>query len=168
MKKILMILLVVSFSRGYCYSQARDSFGVHVTYFLSTTCKICQFYSIEMRDIYKEYSARGIEFEGLFPGKLENDSTLQSFKELYQIPFTLKTDDDKHVEWNATITPEVFVTNSAGDILYYGRIDDAYFSVGKRRARIKHHELRDVLDALMKEEALSTQHVPAVGCIIEK
>ncbi len=151
-----------------CYSQSERKEHYTVSYFLSSTCKICQFYSLEIKAIYQEYYKEGIEFTGLFPGKLESDSTLLSYKELYQIPFDLKLDSEKHVKWNATITPEVFVTNSAGDILYYGRIDDAYFSVGKRRARIKHHELRDVLDALMKEEALSTQHVPAVGCIIEK
>lgn len=168
MKRILLLLLVVFFSKVYCQAQATDSLGVRVSYFLSSTCKICQFYSLEIKAIYQEYHKKGIEFTGLFPGKLESDSSLKSFKELYQIPFDLKLDNEKHVKWNATITPEVFVTNSSGEILYHGRIDDAYFSVGKRRARVKNRELRNVLDALSQGLAVRASHVPAIGCIIEK
>ncbi len=162
--KLLSVFLLLFCISAFSQEKAKYS----VSYFLSSTCKICQFYSIELREIYADYHEQGFEFVGLFPGKLESDSSLKLFKELYQIPFDLKLDSEKHVNWNATITPEVFVTNSAGDILYHGRIDDAYFSVGKRRARVKNRELRNVLDALTQGLAVPALHVPAVGCIIEK
>lgn len=161
--KLLSVFFLLGIS-GFSQEKAKYS----VSYFLSSTCKICQFYSIEMREIYRDYHKLGFDFVGLFPGKLESDSSLQSFKELYQIPFDLKLDSEKHVKWNATITPEVFVTDSAGEILYHGRIDDAYFSLGKRRARVKNRELRNVLDSLTQGLAVPASHVPAVGCIIEK
>ena len=168
MRRLLFCIVVMTHMSVVCYSQETSMSNYRVTYFLSSTCKICQFYSIELREIYKDYNQFGFEFVGLFPGKLETDSTLQSFKELYQLPFPVSLDTTKHVDWKATITPEVFVTDEQGAIIYYGRIDDAYFSVGKRRARVKHRELRDVLDSLYHTGNTSIRHEPAVGCIIEK
>lgn len=166
---VLALILVCFVSLQSIAQSHADGKEINVTYFLSSTCKICQFYSIELNGLYQDYASKGIHFRGLFPGKLETDSTVTEFGKVYSLPFPLKIDKyEEHRSLNATITPEVFVTNKSGEILYHGRIDDAYFSVGKRRARVKNHELRNVLDVLLKGEVVPALHVPAVGCIIEK
>lgn len=164
---VLIICCLVSLE---CKAQSHaDNKEINVTYFLSSTCKICQFYSIELNSLNQDYASKGINFRGLFPGRLETDSTVAEFGKVYSLPFPLKTDKyEEHRSLNATITPEVFVTNSGGEVFYHGRIDDAYFSVGKRRATVKNHELRNVLDLLLQGEEVTSLHVPAVGCIIEK
>lgn len=171
MKRLSVFALVIGCVlslQGIAQSQA-DKKEINVIYFLSSTCKICQFYSIELNSLYQDYASKGIHFRGLFPGRLETDSTVAEFGRVYSLPFPLKIDKyEEHRSLNATITPEVFVTNRSGEVLYHGRIDDAYFSVGKRRARVKNHELRNVLDVLLTGEEAPSLHVPAVGCIIEK
>lgn len=169
-RAIVFVLIAFLFVTSSIKGQGlKDNGPYTVTYFLSSTCKICQFYSIELNSLYQDYASKGIDFRGLFPGRLETDSTVAAFGQVYGLPFRLEVDkQDEHRSLNATITPEVFITNTSGEVLYHGRIDDAYFSVGKRRARVKYHELRNALDALLSNQAVAEKYVPAVGCIIEK
>lgn len=140
---------------------------VEVIYFLSPTCKICQFYSLEMRALYQEYQAQGVHFSAFAPGRFVTDSALTAYQHDYQLPFPVVKDDLLHRQLNATVTPEVFVLFQ-DQLVYYGRIDDSFVRVGKRRTHVKNHELRDALEALLHEKPLQIHNAPAVGCIIEK
>jgi len=139
---------------------------IEVVYFISPTCKICQFYALEMRQLVADYGLE-VEFKAYAVGALLTDSAVQSFKSDYQIPFPVIMDDIKHRELNATITPEVFVIDNTG-VVYHGRIDDSFVRVGKRRAHVKNRELRSVLDLILAGKQVVVSHTPAVGCIIEK
>lgn len=140
---------------------------VRVTYFLSTTCKICQYYTLTLREIEKEFGQNNIQFRALFPGQLESEETLNEFKSLYQIPFSCELDSTEHFRINATVTPEVFVEMN-GQVIYFGRIDDSYVAIGQRRYKTKNHELRDVLNNILANKPIATIFVQPVGCIIEK
>jgi hypothetical protein len=72
-----------------------------------------------------------------------------------------------HRRLNATVTPEVFVIHN-DSVMYHGRIDDSFVRVGKRRAHVKNRELRNALDRILQGGMVEINHVPAVGCIIEK
>jgi hypothetical protein len=101
-------------------------------------------------------------------GPLLTDSTVRAFREEYAIPFSVERDDSLHRLLNATVTPEVFVLNNKS-VFYHGRIDDSFVRVGKRRAHVKNRELRNALDHLLANGApITANHVPAIGCIIEK
>ncbi len=140
---------------------------VQVYYFLSTTCKICQGYALEMREIYNVYSPQGVEFYALYPGELENDSTVLNFHSKYKLPFLGSKDSVLHYRWQATVTPEVFlIVNDT--MVYHGRIDDSYVGVGKRRFKSQHHELKVNIGNVLENKEIITTFVQPVGCIIEK
>ena len=138
-----------------------------MTYFLSSTCKICQYYILTLREFEKEYASQGIIFRALFPGPLESEKSLSEFKSLYQIPFPCEVDSSDHIRYGATVTPEVFV-EIAGQIIYHGRIDDSYAAIGQRRFKTKNHELRDILNNVLENKPIDVTFVQPVGCIIEK
>jgi len=140
---------------------------IEVIFFLSPTCKICQFYSLEMRDLYQEYSPQRIEFKAFSPKGFVTDSALVAFVQNYQLPFEVLKDDVMHRQLGATLTPEVFVIYR-DQTVYHGRIDDSFVRVGKRRTLTKNRELRAALDALLNGRTIEIDHAPAVGCIIEK
>ena len=140
---------------------------VEVIYFLSPTCKICQFYSLEMRALHAEFAPQGARFRAFAPGNFVTDSALVAFERNYQLPFAVVKDDFLHRQINATVTPEVFVLYQE-ELVYYGRIDDTFVRVGKRRTHVKNRELRDALEALVHDKPIAVHHMPAVGCIIEK
>jgi hypothetical protein len=141
---------------------------LNVVYFLSPTCPICKFYTIEMKSIVKDYADYGVVFSACAVGPLLTDSAVVAFQSEYQLPFQVQRDDSLHRVLNATVTPEVFVLRD-DVVLYHGRIDDSYVRVGKRRAHVKNKELRHALDSVLKTGApIFNTHVPAIGCIIEK
>lgn len=66
----------------------------------------------------------------------------------------------------AKITPEVFVLDGAGKVLYRGRINDLYLGPMKRQREIKTHDLRDALEAIKAGTPVATPRHEAVGCRI--
>ena len=162
MKNVLAGILLILFSSSFMTVPE-----VRVTYFLSTTCKICQYYSLTLREIEKEFGQKNIQFRALFPGQLESEKSLTDFKSLYEIPFSCELDSTQHFLLNATVTPEVYVELN-GQIIYHGRIDDSYAAIGQRRYKTKNHELLDVLNNLLTNKPITTTFVQPVGCIIEK
>jgi hypothetical protein len=120
-----------------------------------------------MRELHQEYGNQQIEFVGMFPGALESDSTILKFKNKYMIPFNLTKDSLEHVRLGATITPEVVVERN-GKLIYMGRIDDSFESVGKKRSVVNSYELKYVLSEVVNGRTPEYHTVPAIGCIIEK
>jgi hypothetical protein len=68
---------------------------------------------------------------------------------------------------DAKVTPEAFVYTPSG-LVYHGRIDDLYVSIGKSRQQALHHDLRDALDAALAGRHVATPETSAIGCFIER
>ncbi|MFL5764475.1 MAG: redoxin family protein [Bacteroidia bacterium] len=141
---------------------------VTVYVFLSESCPICQSYTITLKDLYRKYHPKNVNFIGVFPNYDSDPDSVAAFRKKYNIPFGLVTDKNgaltKH--FKATITPEVFVENSGRLVLYSGRIDDAFYSLGKRRNVVSTHDLDDALNAITAGQKLKPQNTEAVGCLI--
>jgi peroxiredoxin len=141
---------------------------VTVYIFLSESCPICQSYTVTLNELYKKYHAKNIDFIGVFPDYDSNRDSLIAFRKKYSIPFGLVTDKKGALttHFNATITPEVFVENSEKEILYSGRIDDAFVAPGKRRNIISSNDLDDALNAIATHKEITARRTEAVGCLI--
>jgi hypothetical protein len=63
-------------------------------------------------------------------------------------------------------TPETVVFSRQGDIIYQGRIDDAYVDVGKRRTVVTSHDLHDALEAFIAGRPVDRPRTEPVGCFI--
>ena len=136
--------------------------------FLSESCPICQSYTLTLKDLYKKYKDRSVNFIGLFPNYYADADSIAAFKKTYSIPFPLAVDSSAVLakKLQATITPEVFVVNDRQEILYSGRIDDLFYKVGKRRTMVGSHDLDQALSSLISGQPPKTARTPAVGCII--
>ena len=64
----------------------------------------------------------------------------------------------------AKVTPESFVIDENGKIRYHGRIDDQFVARRKRNANPSASELKDAIVAVLTGQAVTTEHVEAVGC----
>ncbi len=51
-------------------------------------------------------------------------------------------------------------------MLYRGRIDNVYASLGKRRAEATEKDLRKALDEVLSGKPVSTPQTKAIGCYI--
>jgi hypothetical protein len=66
----------------------------------------------------------------------------------------------------ATITPEAVVVDPQGRVLYRGRIDDRYVSLGVERPIATRHDLDEALTDIVAGKAPRQATTQAVGCYI--
>ncbi|MEO0468682.1 MAG: hypothetical protein AAF206_03605 [Bacteroidota bacterium] len=167
----LAVLLSLGLLKGNPQAPEPSPNQISVYVFLHDACLISQYYSVALRDLHAEYASENLHFIGLFPSFASKAENIEAFRQKYQIPFELKQDyyHLKTTALGATVTPEVVVYDEAQQqILYKGRIDDAYARVGQRKRYPSTSELRDVLDAIQSHQPIKTQNTQAIGCFIEK
>jgi peroxiredoxin len=138
--------------------------------FLADTCPISQAVTLPLRQLHGQYAAQGVQFVGVFPAADIDAVKIDKFAKTYQIPFALQADPGRTLtrRWHATVTPEAVVVAADGrHVLYQGRIDDSYASLGQRRTVVTHHELADALAAVVADKLVAVPKTEPVGCFIE-
>lgn len=91
----------------------------------------------------------------------------------YQLPGISLSDPDHQLVENldARITPEAFVlvnSEHGPDVVYSGRVNDLYASIGNRRDEPSTHDLRDAIEAALDGRKPKTSRTEPVGCLIER
>ncbi|MBP8250143.1 MAG: hypothetical protein KAX72_08570, partial [Chitinophagales bacterium] len=67
----------------------------------------------------------------------------------------------------ASITPESFIVDNKGKVVYSGAIDNWAVDLGQKRQVITEFYVRDVLYALLSGSKIPYHKTTAVGCYIE-
>jgi thiol-disulfide isomerase/thioredoxin len=119
--------------------------------FLSDECPMCQGYAPVLNQLSVDYEKKGVELIGVFPNYYATDSSILAYKSEYNIRFTTIKDSTFTLtnRFKASTTPQVFLENTEGVVLYAGQIDDAYFRAGKRRGTTSEHYLKVAIDAIL-------------------
>lgn len=138
--------------------------------FLSPECPICIKMTGSIREIADSFASKGVKFYLIFPGKYFTASQIQTFQKTYKLDIpALRDENNEFVALTgATITPQAFVVDHTGKIVYTGKIDNWYESIGKRRTVITEFYLRDALDAVINSRLPKIKRTEPVGCIIER
>jgi hypothetical protein len=147
-------------------TQGTDSLTVWV--FLAVDCPISQKYMSELRRMDSVYAPQKLRVRGIVPGKV-NPAEIKTFVEEYAVKFPVLTDRDftRVRQFQATITPEVFLVNLQGEVVYQGAIDNWFFDLGKYRQRVTEHYLQNAIDAVLQGKMPPIRKTDAVGCIIQ-
>lgn len=134
--------------------------------FLAADCPLSQAYSTTLNELTEEFRPRGIEFYGIFP----IETGMKDFVAAYKLTFPVQPDHDFQLtdHFGASRTPETFVVDSTGRVLYKGAIDNRAPELGQQRAVITERYLRDALNGIARHESVRVKEVPAVGCFIER
>lgn len=169
MKNIsILLLFFLSFGWicGWAQTNEKPSFQVYV--FLSDECPMCQGYAPVLNRIAQKYAPLGVEVIGVFPNYYVKEEAIRHFVDEYAIRFTVRRDSNFVLSdrFAASITPEVFLTSTAGQVLYAGQIDNTYFRAGKRRGATSEHYLIDALEAVLKAEEPALASTRPIGCVI--
>lgn len=138
--------------------------------FIHESCRISQYYTLTLKELHQTYGNEHIQFKGVFPNQSTKEADMLAFQEKYNLDFPMVFDKDQALtqQLGATITPEVIVVHSQSqEIIYKGRIDNAYFRVGKRRQITTSHELKEVLEANKVGKLVGAKAQPAIGCFIK-
>lgn len=140
---------------------------LRVVCFLGTECPLARVYGPRLQRMATTYADRGVQFFGINSNVQDSMDDLKNYAQEHGIRFPIGKDYDRAVavQSGATRTPEVFLVDRAGKVLYQGRIDDQY-KPGIARHEANIHDLRDAIDQSLAGEAVANPKVNAVGCLI--
>ncbi len=136
-----------------------------VVMFISTRCPISNAYNERMTTLAKRYGAQGVSFVGIDSDQNEPKAEVASFTKQQSFPFPVLVDPGNKVSdaYSAHVTPETYVINAKGVLVYHGRIDnDVDISNAKT------HELADALDATLAGQPIAKSQTKAFGCSIKR
>ena len=136
-----------------------------VVMFISTQCPVSNAYNERMAALYDDYSKKGVVFLGINSNKQEDVTTIQKHAKENNFNFPVLKDTDNVIadQFNAGVTPEVYVLNSNHMVLYHGRIDDS-----RREGDIASQDLRNALDEILSGKKVTNAKTKAFGCSIKR
>ena len=136
-----------------------------VVMFVSTRCPVSNAYNERMTTLAKKYGAMGVSFVGIDSDQNEPKAEVASFTKEHSFPFPVLVDPGNKVSdaYSAHVTPETYVINSKGVLVYHGRIDNDMDT-----SNAKTHELADALDATLAGQPVAKAQTKAFGCSIKR
>lgn len=137
--------------------------AVTVITFISTQCPISNDYNDRMSAIYKDYSAKGVKLFFVNANSTESASEVAEHAKSVGFNFPVYKDESAADRLDAQVTPQAFVFDKNGKLLYQGYIDDA-----RNVARVQNHGLRVAIDAALAGKPVANSSTKAFGCTIKK
>ena len=136
-----------------------------VVMFIATRCWVSNSYNDRMVSLAKKYAARGVAFVGINANQTEPVAEAAAHAQTHKFPFPVLKDADSSVAdlYNANVTPETYVVDANGVLVYHGRIDNSIDI-----AEVKTHELADALDSTLAGKQVARPETKAFGCSIKR
>jgi hypothetical protein len=140
-----------------------------VLFFITSDCPISNSYAPEVQRICAEYSPKKVSCNLVY---VDPDLTIadvrKHLKEFHYsgVPAILDPTQKLVRAAGASVTPEAALIGPSGQVLYRGRIDNVYASLGKRRPEATEKDLRKALEETLSGKAVSTPVTKAIGCYI--
>jgi hypothetical protein len=150
--------------------KARDPFAspvrVRVFIFVRTDCPITNRYAPELARLAQDTLVDNAEFWLVYP---DPDVTPQQIRtHMAEYGFRGQPLRDPHHELveraHVTTAPEAAVFDTAGRLVYHGRIDDLWVDPGKARPMARTHDLEDAIEAVASGRAVAHAETRAIGC----
>ncbi len=143
---------------------------VLVVIFSCNHCPYVRAYEDRYVKIQGDYRNRGVRFVAInanddvkYPEDSFDKMVKRAKEENYNFPYLRDGDQSVARSFGATNTPHVFVFDGARVLRYSGRIDDNW----ERLDRVRSHDLRNVLDALLEGKAPPVTTTLPVGCSVK-
>lgn len=136
-----------------------------VILFVSALCPVSNAYNDRMSALFRDYSGKGVQFAFVNANQNESAADVSAHSRSAAFPFSVLKDNGNALadRLGAQLTPEVFVLDRAGTVVYHGAIDDH-----KNEARIKTHATRDAIEALLEGRPVDLAELKAFGCTIKR
>jgi peroxiredoxin len=136
-----------------------------VLIFIATKCPVSNAYNDRMEKLAQDYKAKGINVIGINSNNTEPAFEVKSHAGEKHLTFTILKDDGNKIadRLGATRTPEAYVIDASGKLVYHGRIDNS-----QNTANITSSDLRDALDEMLGGKAITKTGGAAFGCTIKR
>jgi peroxiredoxin len=136
-----------------------------VILFIATRCPVSNGYNERMAKLAADYKAKGVNVVGINSNSTEPVSEVKSHAAEKGLAFTILKDDGNQIadRFNAQVTPEAYLLDASGKLVYHGRIDNS-----RNGDAVTSTELRDAIEATLSGKPVEKTEVKAFGCSIKR
>ena len=133
--------------------------------FIATKCPVSNAYNERMAKLAADYRARGVNVVGINSNSTEPAAEVKSHAAEKGLTFAILKDPNNKIadRFDAQVTPEAYVLDASGKLVYHGRIDNS-----RAGDAITSTELRDALDLMLAGKPVEKTEVKAFGCTIKR
>lgn len=138
---------------------------ITVVTFVSVQCPVSNGYNQRMNALFKDYTPKDVKFIFVNANRNESANDIRDHAKSVGFVFPVYKDAGNALadRFDAQVTPESYVIDSAGIIRYHGSIDDS-----QNEARIRTRGLRLALDAVIAGKPVEITATKAFGCTIKR
>ena len=138
-----------------------------VLLFFAPDCPLCHTFSKPFNELTVDNP--DIQFIAIQSGLNYDPMEIKMFKEETGLIALIFIDKDYSVahKFNAGITPEFFLVDSTGKVLYQGLLDDRMKALGVYKQQWGVHYLKNAIAELKAGKAIKIPKTSAVGCDLE-
>ena len=117
----------------------------------SVDCPISNRYAPVVQRLYQTFSPQGVTFWLIYPNPAETPAAIRDHVKAFNYPVHALRDPKHELVklTNVQVTPEVAVFDRSRALVYHGRIDDRYVSLGVERPAPTRQDLADALTATL-------------------
>jgi len=137
--------------------------------FLSTHCPISNGTLPALEKLAGRYQKLGIEFYGIVSSPTASRAEAVQHRREFHVSYPVLFDASGSLrrQLQPTHTPQAMLLSPAGTLLYSGRIDDRYPTVGRKRETALRHEFGDALADVAAGRRVAVAKTQPVGCLLE-
>ncbi|HEX7251425.1 MAG TPA: thioredoxin family protein [Thermoanaerobaculia bacterium] len=152
--------------KSFSLAQAARSHKAVVVMFVATKCPYSNAYNDRMRDMSALYEKQGVLFVGINSNKTEPADEVSAHAKQHGLAFPLMKDPDNKVAdlYDARHTPEIYVVDPQGKLVYHGRIDENY----EEPTKVTSPDLKNALDQILAGKPIVKAETKAFGCSIKR
>jgi peroxiredoxin len=136
-----------------------------VLIFVATRCPVSNGYNERMNILAKSYSAKGVNVVGVNSNVTEPASEIKAHAAQKGCTCPVLVDKGSAFadKLGANVTPEAYLIDAAGKLVYHGRIDN-----DRSGERVTDHDLADAIEATLAGKAVAKTELRAFGCSIKR
>jgi len=133
--------------------------------FIATQCPYSNAYNARMAKLAEDYRAKGVNVVGINSNSTEPAAEVKQHAADKGLTFTILKDPGNQIadRYDAQVTPEAYLLDSSGKLVYHGRIDNS-----RTGYLITSTELRDAIEATLAGKPVEKAGAKAFGCSIKR
>lgn len=139
--------------------------------FICNHCPFVKHVNPELAQLRRDYAEKGIVLIGISSNDVENypddapdKMKLNAQEQDYGFPYLFDEDQSVARAYDAACTPDFFLFDGDLKCVYRGQLDD---SRPGNDVPVTGKDMRTALDALVKNEPISAEQKPSIGCNIK-
>ena len=163
---LLQVILHLDYSIENTETLHKD---LTIIVFIDIECPISQ-YVIKPMNVLQEKYVENVKFIGLLPGDYYSEKQKNDFISELGVNFELKDDPKLKVvkRVDATVTPQCFLLDESGKILYNGALDNKYEALGKAKPLPSIDYLDLAINQILSGKQVELSATKPIGCLIER